>query len=66
SGYTGDMIVHHGVLESDRRFIGKPFSAPELLHKVRETIDRIHTPSGGFAVPRGAGDAEDGPGESGA
>ncbi|MGI5861049.1 MAG: PAS domain-containing protein [Myxococcales bacterium] len=39
SGYTNHAIVHHGVLEPGTRFIGKPFSAPELTYKVREALD---------------------------
>jgi signal transduction histidine kinase/ActR/RegA family two-component response regulator len=67
SGYSGEMILHHGVLETDRRFIGKPFSAPELLRKVRETIDgTASTPSGAFAVPCAEGDPGGGPDDPGA
>jgi signal transduction histidine kinase/ActR/RegA family two-component response regulator len=52
SGYTGEMVLHHGVLENDRRFLGKPFSAPDLLRKVRETLDGTgRTPSGGLPIP---------------
>jgi CheY-like chemotaxis protein len=39
SGYTDNAIVHHGVLDPGTRFIGKPFSAAELTHKVREALD---------------------------
>lgn len=39
SGYTEDTIVHHGVLEQDLNFIGKPFSAHALAHKLREVLE---------------------------
>jgi PAS domain S-box-containing protein len=40
SGYTADMISHHGGLESDIHFLEKPFSAHRLGKKVREVIDQ--------------------------
>ena len=40
SGYTADVIAHHGVLEEGVIFIQKPFSMRELAFKVRETLDR--------------------------
>jgi PAS domain S-box-containing protein len=39
SGYTGDTIVRHGVLEAHMSFLNKPFTAPALLRKVREVLD---------------------------
>ncbi|MCA9522670.1 MAG: GAF domain-containing protein [Myxococcales bacterium] len=39
SGYTDNAIVHHGVLDADTHFIGKPFSAADLRRKVREVLD---------------------------
>lgn len=39
SGYTADVIVHHGVLEENVVFIQKPFSMNSLAHKVREALD---------------------------
>jgi len=39
SGYTSDAVVRHGVLESTVAYISKPFTAQELLHKVREVLD---------------------------
>jgi PAS domain S-box-containing protein len=39
SGYTADIISQHGVLEEGVNFIQKPFSLPDLSHKVRDVLD---------------------------
>jgi two-component system, cell cycle sensor histidine kinase and response regulator CckA len=39
SGYTANVIAHHGVLEKGINFIQKPFSQKDLGAKVRESID---------------------------
>ncbi len=39
SGYTADMIAHHGVLDEGVHFIQKPFSIKGLAAKVREALD---------------------------
>ncbi len=39
SGYTANVIAHHGVLENGVHFIHKPFSLPGLATKVREVLD---------------------------
>lgn len=39
SGYTADIVAHHGVLESGVQFIQKPFSGRALAAKVREVLD---------------------------
>jgi len=39
SGYTTDVIEHYGILEEGVPFLGKPYSARQLAHKVRETLD---------------------------
>jgi len=39
SGYTDNVIVHHGVRASDTFFIQKPLAAHDLARKVRETLD---------------------------
>jgi len=38
SGYTDDVIAHHGVLEEATQFIQKPFSPEELAGKVRAVL----------------------------
>lgn len=40
SGYTADVIAHHGVLDEAVNFIQKPFSKSDLALKVREAIDK--------------------------
>ena len=40
SGYTADVIAHHGVLEEGVDFIQKPFTREQVAVKVRETLDR--------------------------
>ena len=39
SGYSHGMIGQDGILESDMRFLQKPFSPTALLNKVRERLD---------------------------
>jgi two-component system cell cycle sensor histidine kinase/response regulator CckA len=39
SGYTADVIAHHGVLDEGVGFIQKPFSAQSLANKVKEVLD---------------------------
>jgi PAS domain S-box-containing protein len=39
SGYTGEAMAHHGMLEEGVHFIQKPFSLPALAAKVREVLD---------------------------
>ncbi|MGM0787813.1 MAG: PAS domain S-box protein [Thermodesulfobacteriota bacterium] len=40
SGYTADVIAHHGVLDEGVHFIQKPFSIQDLAVKVREAIEQ--------------------------
>lgn len=39
SGYTADVIAHHGVLEEGVQFIQKPFTRKNLAEKVRVVLD---------------------------
>jgi hypothetical protein len=38
SGYTANVIAHHGVLDEGVHFIQKPFSLNTLTIKVREVL----------------------------
>jgi len=40
SGYTANVIAHHGVLEEDIHFLQKPFSVHALTKKVREVLEK--------------------------
>jgi len=40
SGYTANVIAHHGVLEPGVHFIQKPFSMKDLSVRVREVLDQ--------------------------
>ncbi|MCP4160553.1 MAG: response regulator [Deltaproteobacteria bacterium] len=39
SGYTANVISHHGVLEEGVNFISKPFSKMDLSEKIRDVLD---------------------------
>lgn len=39
SGYTADVIAHHGVLETGVCFLQKPFTINQMAVKVREALD---------------------------
>ncbi|MCB5272385.1 MAG: response regulator, partial [Candidatus Cloacimonetes bacterium] len=48
SGYTADVIAHHGVLEEGVQFIQKPFTMQDLAAKIRyvlmdEDLDQMHS-----------------------
>ncbi|MDD3814767.1 MAG: PAS domain S-box protein [Desulfocapsaceae bacterium] len=44
SGYTANVIAHHGVLDTGIHFIQKPFSVDDLARSIRETLqdDKIN------------------------
>jgi two-component system, cell cycle sensor histidine kinase and response regulator CckA len=39
SGYTANVVAHHGVLEEGAHFIQKPFSMKDLGRKLREALE---------------------------
>ena len=39
SGYTGDLVGQHGLLQAGQHFLQKPFSLDALTRKVREVLD---------------------------
>jgi PAS domain S-box-containing protein len=41
SGYTADVIAHHGVLDEGVHFLQKPFSKNELSIKVHEILEKL-------------------------
>jgi FixJ family two-component response regulator len=41
SGYTDDVMLQHGVRNSQVAFLSKPFTTEELASKVREVLDRV-------------------------
>jgi len=40
SGYTANVIAHHGVLDEGVNFIQKPFTMTDLVTKIREVLDK--------------------------
>ncbi len=40
SGYTANVIAHHGILDEDIHFLQKPFSIKTLLQMMRSVLDR--------------------------
>jgi two-component system, cell cycle sensor histidine kinase and response regulator CckA len=39
SGYTENAIAHHGIIDSNLNFIGKPYNSRDLAHKIRRILD---------------------------
>ena len=44
SGYTANVIVHHGVLEEGIEFLAKPYSLDQLARRVRDVLDARDVP----------------------
>jgi two-component system, cell cycle sensor histidine kinase and response regulator CckA len=40
SGYTVNVIAHHGVLDKGVHFIQKPFSRRDLAQKLRDILGK--------------------------
>ena len=40
SGYTGDVIAHHGILDEGTEFIQKPFTIKSLSAKIKEVLQK--------------------------
>ncbi len=38
SGYTANVIAHHGILDQGIEFINKPFSKKDLAAKIRKVL----------------------------
>jgi two-component system, cell cycle sensor histidine kinase and response regulator CckA len=38
SGYTANVIAHHGVLDEGVHFIQKPFTMQDLASKIRNVL----------------------------
>jgi two-component system cell cycle sensor histidine kinase/response regulator CckA len=40
SGYTAEVIAHHGVLDEGIQFVQKPFTIQDIALKVRAALDQ--------------------------
>lgn len=45
SGYTDDVVLQHGIRDSQVTFLSKPFTRDELIGKVREALGMVTAPS---------------------
>jgi two-component system, cell cycle sensor histidine kinase and response regulator CckA len=41
SGYTEDVVVHHGIVDQSINFISKPYSMQALARKIREVLGSV-------------------------
>jgi DNA-binding response OmpR family regulator len=46
SGYTGEAVVRHGVLDSGAAFIQKPITPESLARRIREVLDAREATAG--------------------
>ncbi|RJQ66671.1 MAG: PAS domain S-box protein [Desulfobacteraceae bacterium] len=44
SGYTANVIAHHGILDEGVQFLQKPFTRQDMAVKVREVLDETEFP----------------------
>jgi two-component system cell cycle sensor histidine kinase/response regulator CckA len=44
SGHAAEVLMQHGLVYLDVPFLAKPFTRDECLAKVREALERRHTP----------------------
>ena len=51
SGYTADIIAHHGALDPKVNFIAKPYSPADLARKIREALAGPDSPGAAPAGP---------------
>jgi hypothetical protein len=40
SGFTESMVVHRGLIDTDRALIPKPYALTDLAQRVRHELDR--------------------------
>jgi PAS domain S-box-containing protein len=51
SGYTGNVLASHGVMQEGVQLLQKPFSKQDLAHKVRSLLDLPPGPPPGTITP---------------
>jgi CheY-like chemotaxis protein len=59
SGYTADVIAHHGVLDAGVCFIQKPFSLKDLAAKLRQVLGKDRGEAIGARSQVSSGNATD-------